>query len=593
MADAQQTPVPEHRSAPLIWRLVRYSVRPHLGTLIAAALMMGVVAGTTAALAWLLEPAVDQIFVARDARMLYLVPLAIILVNVVKALADYGQSVLMNRVGHRIVSDTQVQMFDHLMRADLAWLNAVNSARLQSSFLYDVVLLREAVSKAITGAARDLISVVALAGVMIVQNWRLAIIGLVIVPFAGQAMRRLGKRMRKASTAAQEETGTLTVLIDERLAAARLVKIHGMETAETTRVAGAIDRRMAHIMKTVATRAAASPVTDVLGGLAIAGVILYAGLEAQAGNMTLGALSSFLAAMLMAYQPLKSLANMNTAMQEGLAAAVRIFAILDVEPTIRDRADAPALRIAKGEIRFEGVRFHYGDGTSALDGVDITVPSGARVALVGPSGAGKTTCLNLIPRFHDPSAGRVLIDGQDIAAVSLASLRAGIGLVTQETLLFDDSVAANIAYGLPNATRADIEQAARDAAAHDFIMRLPDGYDTLVGEAGVRLSGGQRQRLAIARAMLRDPPILLLDEATSALDPESERQVQAALTRLSTGRTTVIVAHRLSSVVDADRIYVLDRGRVVDSGSHPELVARGGLYASLYAETRLVEAVDG
>jgi subfamily B ATP-binding cassette protein MsbA len=423
---------------------------------------------------------------------------------------------------------------------------------------------------------------------MVVQNWRLAIIALVIFPFAGQAMRRLGKRMRKASTAAQEETGTLTVLLDERLQAVRLVKAYGMEAVETRRIDQAVESRMAHIMKGVATRAAASPVTDVLGGVAIAGVILYAGLEAQAGAMTLGTLSSFLAAMLMAYQPLKSLANMNTALQEGLAAAVRVFAVLDVEPTIREVPGAPALKIGDAAIRFDQVHFHYGDGTSALDGVDIEVPSGSRVALVGPSGAGKTTCLNLIPRFHDPTGGRVLIDGQDISGVTFASLRAAIGLVTQETLLFDDTVAANIAYGMPRATRADVEAAARGAAAHDFILRLPQGYDTPVGEAGVRLSGGQRQRIAIARAMLRDPPILLLDEATSALDPESERQVQAALTRLMQGRTTVIVAHRLSSVVDADRIYVLDQGRVVDSGRHGELMARGGLYARLYAETQSV-----
>jgi subfamily B ATP-binding cassette protein MsbA len=475
-------------------------------------------------------------------------------------------------------------MFGHMMRADLAWLNDAHSGKLLSTFLYDAQLLRESVSRAITGMAKDFLSVVFLTGVMFWQNWRLGLVSVFVFPVAGMAIRRLGKRMRKASNLAQEETGTLAALLNERLSGARLVKAYGMETAETERIRVSIDKRLGHIMKTVATRSAASPMTDALGGIAIAATILYAGYAARADAMSLGAFTSFLGAMLMAYQPLKSLANMNAALQEGLAAAERVFATLDVMPDIRDEAGRPPLRIAGGEIAFRDVRMTYPDGTVALDGVSFTVPAGRTLALVGPSGGGKTTALNLIPRFWDATSGAVEIDGQNVARVSLASLRSQMALVAQEATLFDDTVAANIAYGRPGAERREIEAAARAAAAHEFIRDLPNGYDTVVGENGVKLSGGQRQRIAIARAMLRDAPILLLDEATSALDTASEARVQAALAELMRGRTTVLIAHRLSTVVDADRIVVIEHGRVVESGRHAELIARGGAYARLYAQ---------
>ncbi len=545
---------------------------------------MAIVAATTGALAWLLQPAVDKIFIDRDPMMLWLVPAGVIAVTVVKSLADYAQSMVMAFVGQRIIADTQVRLFGHMMRADLAWLNNSHTGKLMASFLYDVQLLRESVSRAITGMAKDFLSVVFLAGVMFWQNWQLGLVSVFVFPVAGMAMRRLGKRMRKASGLAQAETGTLSALLNERLAGARLVKAYGMEATETERVRVSIDRRLGHIMKTVATRSAASPITDALGGIAIATTILYAGNAARADAMSLGAFTSFLGAMLMAYQPLKSLANMNAAVQEGLAAAERVFATLDVEPAIRDEPGRPALKIAGGEIAFDNVRMVYPDGTVALDGVSFIVPAGQTLALVGPSGGGKTTSLNLIPRFWEATGGKVTIDGQSVSSVSLDSLRSHMALVAQDATLFDDTVASNIAYGRPDASRAEIEAAARDAAADDFIRDLPEGYDSVVGENGVKLSGGQRQRIAIARAMLRNAPILLLDEATSALDTESEARVQTALARLMKGRTTVLIAHRLSTVVDADRIVVIEHGRVVETGRHAELVASGGAYARLYTQ---------
>ncbi|MBM3490370.1 MAG: ABC transporter ATP-binding protein [Alphaproteobacteria bacterium] len=570
-------------SLALLRRLLRERVGQHVGRLGLAALFMALAAASTAANAWLLEPAVDQVFIAKSASMLWLVPLAALLVAAIKAAASYAQDVLVGGVGQRIIADTQVALYRHLITADLAYLQSVHSGKLIASFLYDVQLLRETVSRALTGVAKDGLTFVALSAVMFWQDWKLAALTLLVFPPIAFAIRRLGRRMRKASGKTQAETGRLSAHLAETLEGARIVKAYGREDYEIGRAQAAVERRLAHIMKAVRTRSAAAPSTEALGGLAVALAILYGGWQAQQGSMTLGAFTSFLAALLMAYQPLKSLATFNTAIQEGLAAAERIFALLDTRPAIGEVADAPELRLTAGQVRFEAVGFAYAGGRAALSGVDLTVPAGKVVALVGASGAGKSTLLNLIPRFYDVSAGAVRIDGQDVRQVSLRSLRAAVGLVAQEAQLFDDTVAANIAYGRPGASREAIVAAARAAAAHDFIAALPQGYDTAVGENGVRLSGGQRQRLAIARAMLKDAPILLLDEATSALDAESERQVQEALRRLMHGRTTLLIAHRLSTVQSADEIHVLDGGRIVETGSHRDLLARAGTYARLHA----------
>jgi subfamily B ATP-binding cassette protein MsbA len=396
-------------------------------------------------------------------------------------------------------------------------------------------------------------------------------------------MRRFSKRTTKSAKGAMAETSALSTAIMESLDGIRVVKIENREAFEEGRVGAVIRRREKHLVKGSNARAFATPSTELFTTLIMAAVIGYVGFRAsQGGGMTAGGFTAFVAAMLMASQSLRQLANLQTVFAEGLSAARRLFAALDVEPEIRDVAGARTLDRSRGAIRFERVGFSYGgDGPPALSDIDFEVTGGQTVALVGPSGGGKTTILNLIPRFYDPTAGRVLIDGCDVREVTLASLRDQIALVTQEPFLFDDTIRANIAYARPEASAAEIEEAAKAAAAHDFILELANGYDTAVGEAGARLSGGQRQRIAIARAFLKDAPILLLDEATSALDTESEAQVQAALKRLMAGRTTILIAHRLSTVRGADRIYVVDKGRIVEAGDHASLVKKRGLYARL------------
>jgi subfamily B ATP-binding cassette protein MsbA len=529
-----------------------------------------------------MEPVLDRIFIARDSSLLLLLASAALALALIKGLADYADSVLMSRVGLRVITDVQNRLYARLIRADIAYFNAQPSGVLISRLISDVWLLRSAAANVLTGIGRDAVTIVFLVGVMFYQDWALALVAFVAFPLAIRPIVSIGRRMRRVSVNTQVEMGQLTTLLSQTFQGARHVKSYGMEDYEERRAAGLFERIFRLVDRANRTRSRAGPMMEALGGAAIAMVIFYGGHQVIIGARTPGAFFSFITALLLAYQPVKSLATLNASLQEGLAAAQRVFEVLDIEPLIRDRPGARPLRVAGGEVRFQSVHFSYQPGTVALDGISLTVPAGSTVALVGPSGAGKSTMLNLIPRFYDAGGGAIAIDGQEVGAVTLASLRGAIGLVSQEVSLFDDTVRANIAYGRFGASQADIEAAASAAGADRFIRELPEGYDTLVGEHGIRLSGGQRQRLAIARAMLKDAPILLLDEATSALDSESERQVQAALRALMRGRTTVVIAHRLSTIIGADLICVMDQGHIVETGRHAQLLARNGLYARLY-----------
>lgn len=556
-------------------------LRPRWPALAVAMLCAAAVGGLTASLAWLLDPAVKRLFIDRDPQALIVIPLAIAGVALLRATAQISQATLVNGLGNRLVGQIQVDLFRRLVRADLARLRASHSGEHLSSILYDAGLVREAATTGLVNYTQHLLTVAATAAVMLMQDIGLTLIVLIGAPLASWAMRRFSKKTRKAAKGAMAETSALSTAIMESLDGVKIVKIENREAFEEGRVAAVVERRQVHLIKGANARAAAAPVTEAVMTWVTAGVIAYAGWRAMQGAVGINQLLAFLVALGAASQSLRQLANLQSVMGEGLTAAGRLFEVLDIQPEIDDRPGASPIGQATGEIAFENVTFAYADGTAALKGVSLMARPGESIALVGPSGGGKSTILNLIPRFYDVTTGAVTLDGQDVRNLTLASLREQIALVTQEPFLFDDTVKANIAYARPEATDAEIEAAARAAAAHDFVLAMPQGYGTPVGEMGGRLSGGQRQRIAIARAFLKDAPILLLDEATSALDTESEARVQEALERLMAGRTTLMIAHRLSTVRKADRIYVIEAGQVVEEGSHDVLVARGGLYARL------------
>ena len=574
----------QHQSTGILMgRLGRAYIRPYVGRIFLAIFFMVIVAAAQGMSAWLMKPIIDDVFIAKDRDMLKFVSIAVLATFAIKGFANYTQSTLMNWVGMMIVADAQTNLYGHLIKLDLGFFHSNPTGTLVSRFTADIVQIRNTVSIALTSLGKDLMSLIALVGVMFYQNMELAFISIFIFPLAILPIVKLGRRMRKVTANSQVETGLLVTLLSQTFQGMRVVKAYGMEKYEKNRIRTLIEKLFKFNYKAARIRAMVSPIMETLGGVAISVVIIYGGIQVIDGTSTTGELFSFITALLMAYDPMKKLGNLNVSIQEGLAGAQRMFNVLDTEPKLFDKPDAQELANIKGDIFISNVTFSYGSDLPVLSDVCLEVPAGKRIALVGPSGAGKSTILNLIPRFYDASIGQVNIDGIDVRNVTMASLHQNIALVSQEITLFDDTIIANIAYGRSGASNEDIYNAARQAAAHDFITELPHGYDTQVGEQGVKLSGGQRQRLAIARAMLKNAPILLLDEATSALDTESEQQVQIALDKLMSGRTTLVIAHRLSTVVDADEIYVIEGGRIIQSGSHDALIEQGGPYAKLYA----------
>ncbi len=568
----------------LVKRLFTDYIAPYVHKLLLAVLCMVLVAAATAGNAWMLQPALDKIFLQKDASMLLYIPLGVMAIALVKGTAAYFQAILMKYVGQRVVTDMQLKLYAHLLHADLAVLHRHSSGRLISRFTNDITIMRGAVSTILTGIARELLTVIFLLGLMIYQSGILSVIAFTVFPIAVYPIIRLGKRMRKIANKTQEELGNYTSQLDETFQGIRVVKAYRREVFEISRANRIMEGILALYLKAARTESVTSPIMETLSGVAIAAVIWYGGAQVIEGETTPGSFFSFVAALIMAYKPIKSLADLNTSLQEGLAAARRLFAILDVTAVIQDSSHARPLVLTGGDIALKQVSFAYMPGKNALHDLSLTVPAGKTVALVGASGSGKSTIMNLILRFYDPADGSISIDGVDIRDVTLSSLRDAISLVSQDIVLFDDTVLANILYGRLDASREEVIEAARQAAAHEFIMELPEGYDTRIGQRGFSLSGGQRQRLSIARAILKNSPILLLDEATSALDPISEQLIQNALDSLRVGRTTIIIAHRLSTVQNADIIYVMREGRVVEAGTHDELLLKKGEYSRLYAK---------
>jgi subfamily B ATP-binding cassette protein MsbA len=549
-------------------------------------------AASSSAILFLVKYTVDTLLTQRGLNYTWLtVPALIGAVGVVRGLALIGQSTVINRIGHGVVADIQRQLVGNFMRGDLARLRATHSGGFVSQILFDATLVREAFTNGVINYFQNALLLVGVLGAMLYADWPLTTVVLVITPIVAWVLQDYSKRTTHAAKGAMKESSSLTTAVMEGLDGVRVVKMENKEAFEEARVAAAIARRQKHIIAGADARAMAAPVSELMTTIMLGLVIVYAGWRFQfnavefgpftINKVTPGGFTTFVSSLLMGGQALRQVANLQTVMSEGMTAARRLFEALDVEPTIRDPLSALALPVGQARVRLENVTFSYGDDTPVLDDLTLEARRGEIVALVGPSGGGKTTVLNLIPRFYDVTGGKVTIDDHDVRDVTLASLRHQIALVTQEPFLFDDTIRANIAYAKDDASQAEIEAAARQAAAHDFITALPKGYDTSVGEAGARLSGGQRQRISIARAFLKDAPILLLDEATSALDTESEAQVQIALERLMAGRTTILIAHRLSTVRGADRIYVIDHGRVVEVGDHGQLVGQRGLYARL------------
>jgi subfamily B ATP-binding cassette protein MsbA len=582
---ATTTTTPKTATPSALLRLAKAFGRPYLPNIILIFIFMIFEAAMTGALAYLLDPAIRFLFLEKNADYLLAVPVAIAGVMALKAALAYGGNVTLANVVLRLISDLQTAMFAKLMRFDLARLNAMHSGHFSSSFLNDAVMLRETIARGMTGLARDVATLIGLGAVMYYQDWRLALVATTILPAAGFSTLLLGDKTARAAVKSMTATGDLATHISEALDGRRVIKAYGMEDSATARAASLVDKRFKFLMKGTRAKAAATPAAEAFAGIGIAAVVAYAGYQGIYGNMGLNNFMSFLAAMMLSYQSIRNLSNFYTIMAEGEAAARRTFAIMDTPMEIVDAPGAPHLDLPKGQapsVVFDAVTFNYRPDAPALDRLSFEAPAGKTVALVGPSGSGKSTVLNLLLRFYDAGAGEIRIGGQPIRDVTLASLREASALVTQEPFLFDDTIRANIAVGRPGASEADILAAARAAAADAFIAASPDRLDTVVGEGGLRLSGGQRQRIAIARAMLKDAPILLLDEATSALDSESERDVQAALKVLMKGRTTLVVAHRLSTIMDADLIVVIDQGRVAEQGTHSTLLTQGGLYARLY-----------
>ena len=580
-------PSPSHPpdSRTILVRLWRGWVRPYLGRLIAAFVLMAIVAGSASAYPLLTRYIFNALADGRASEVIWLAPPAIVILALVKGLALFAQTVQVNALALRVTTDLQKDMARTLIEADLAVLSREPAGAFMSRIMNDLNLVREAAVRLANNLVRDLLTVIVLIGAMVWLDWLMAVVVLAVYPLAMQPIIRIGTRQRRASGNLQEHMEEVTSLLAETLQGARMVKAYQLEAAETARTRTAFDGLYSRLVGLLTGRAKIDPILEVVGGLAVGGVVALAGWRVANGQLQVGDVIAFITTLILLVQPVRGIGTLNAVTQEALAAAERVLTLLDRPRLVADMPGAADLGDVKGDVTFDSVGFAYDtaaeDGPPALAGVDFTARRGETVALVGPSGAGKSTVINLLPRFFDVTAGRISIDGTDIGSVTLDSLRRNVALVGQDAVLFDDTIAANIAFGRPDATHDEIVAAAKAAAAHDFITALDGGYEAQVGAMGNRLSGGQRQRISIARAMLKDAPILLLDEATAALDAESEQQVQAALARLQAGRTTLVVAHRLSTIRDADQVLVMDGGGIVERGTHDELLAMKGLYARL------------
>mgnify|MGYP001452026752 FL=1 len=566
-------------------RLYHHYTKKHLDKIIISLLLSFVVAGSTAAIAWLLDPAIEKMFIDQDTTMMLIIPIAIVIAFACKGLSLYLARVVLIKVGGKIVFVIQKQLASSILTSDIHTLESKHSGQYLSHILFAVGQVNNLVSSGVLNIMKDSLTLIVLVSLMFYQNWKLALFALLMMPLAAFVAKSLGKRIGKATKESLTLNESLTKYLTEMLKGSRMIKIFQQEKFESNRAGKILEENM-HIRNKVGfIMIRATPIMELLTGIMIAGFIYYSGFMIMSGEMGINNFFSFLTAMMLAYQPVRSLATINMLFYQGATGAETVFKILDAEPNIKEIESQPNLKIDKGDIEFNNVSFLYPKtNAEAVKNINISIKGGSTAALVGHSGAGKSTIINLLPRFFDPKEGEIHIDRQNISNVKLSSLRKNISMVSQDIILFDDTVRANIAYAKLDASEKQIKEACDFAAASDFIEALPKGYDTTIGENGVRLSGGQKQRISIARAVLKNSPIILLDEATSSLDSESEEKVQNAIINLTKNKTTLVIAHRLSTIIRADKIFVLNQGKIIDIGTHSELLKNSMIYKNLYSK---------
>jgi ATP-binding cassette, subfamily B, bacterial MsbA len=566
----------------LINRIFKTQVKKYIPELSITFIFIILTSLTTAATAWLLDPAIKEIFENKNKQMLYLIPVAIVCTFIIKAFSIYGTRIITIKVGIKIIKNIQTLMAQKFLLSDISHITKKHSGKYLSNFTNDTTILFTVLTGVVVTLFKEIFTLIALLGLMFYHDWQLSLLAMIMIPIAAISSKNIGKKMGKKVHVSLEASDKFMKFLSEIIKGSWLIKIYQKEEDELKKISMIIDERFKAIRKVEQTRLGAGPIMEIISAIAIAIVVFFAGYRSMQGAITLGEFVSFLAALMLAYQPVKALAGINVGIQEGVTAAKRIYEIIDQKNEIYNDENAPSLKLKNATLEFKNISFTYPDGTHALKNLSAKIEGGKKVGLVGISGSGKTTFLNLIPRFFNLEHGTILIDDQNINTINLNSLRKEISIVSQDVILFDDTIRSNILYGNASASDDEIINACKFAAAQDFIEKLPNKYETIIGENGIKLSGGQKQRLSIARAILKDSPIILLDEATSSLDSESEAVIQKAIENLTKNKTTIIIAHRLSTIMNCDKILVFDSGQIVDEGSHEFLVKNSSIYKNLY-----------
>ena len=571
----------------LINRIFHTQIKKYLNLIFICLFFMIISAVTTAASAWLLDPAIKEIFLNQNKTMLYIIPLAIIIVFVLKGLSTFAVRIVTIKIGMKVVENIQILMAKRILTSDISYIVGKHSGKFISNFINDTQVLFNVISGIVISSIKEILTLLALIILMFYHDWQLSILALVIIPIAAFFSRKFGKKMGKKASLSFEATENLSKFLSEIIRGSWLVKIYQREKDEQIKISNFIEDRFKKMRKVEQVRLGTGPTMEMITAFAIASVVFFAGYRSMQGAITMGQFVSFLAALMLAYQPVRALAGINVGIQEGVSAAKRIYDLIDQKDQISDDVTLPELNLSSGEIVFKDVSFTYPDGSKVIDKINISIAGSSKTAIIGTSGSGKTTILNLIPRFYNLKEGSILIDNQEINKIRLSSLRKNISIVSQDTVLFDDTIKNNIAYANILATDDEIKNAAKFAAIDDFINSLKNGYNTIVGENGVKLSGGQKQRISIARAILKNSPIILLDEATSSLDSEAEEKIRYALDNLTKNKTTLIISHKFSSIINCDKIYILNKGKIIDEGTHSELVKNSTVYKNLYDKQTL------